>query len=120
MVAFAAKMTQVGDPKSMLAVVATGVAIIGFCSIPAASSLVLNLTKKEKKDDGIYEDGDGKATPESVKAFSNFWPKTLIFLCALAGVPLSLVIPIISTGVVRAPVEDWTSAAAWVRFPQLK
>lgn len=98
----------------MLAVVATGVAIIGFCSLPAASSLVLNLTKKEKKDDGIYEDGDGKATPESVKAFSNFWPKTLIFLCALAGVPLSLAIPLVSLGVVRAPVQDWLSAAAWI------
>lgn len=109
-------MTQVGDSKSMLAVVATGVAIIGFCSLPAASSLVLNLTKKEKKDDGIYEDGDGKATPESVKAFSNFWPKTLIFLCALAGVPLSLAIPLVSLGVVRAPVQDWLSAAAWVRL----
>lgn len=100
----------------LLAVVGTGLAVIGFCSIPAASSLVLQLTTKEKKDNDIYEDGDGKATPESVKAFSAKPAKALVLLLAAIGVALSIVIAVLSTRGEGSFVQDLMSMAAWVCF----
>lgn len=62
--------------------VATGLVIIGLVSVPAVLSLGLQLTKREPKQD-TYEDEDGKATPESLQAYSAKWPKTFILLFAL-------------------------------------
>jgi hypothetical protein len=99
---------------SMLVVVGTGMAVTGLCSIPAATSLVLQLTRKEKNDNRIYEDGDGKATPESMKAFWAKPAKALILLFAAVGAALSIVLPVCSTGGESLVVENWMSMAAWV------
>lgn len=98
----------------ILVVVGTGVAAIGLCSVPAATSLVTNLFTKERKDDRIYEDGDGKATTESVKAF-NIWPaKALVLSLAVAGTILSAVLLATSLHGDELVVEECMSTAAWV------
>jgi hypothetical protein len=99
---------------SILLVVGTGVALVGLCSIPAATSLVLRLTKKEKNDSSIYEDADGKATPESEKAFSAKPAKALVLLFAAIGTALSIVLPVCSLRGQSLVMEDWMSMAAWV------
>lgn len=99
---------------SLLLVVGTGIALIGACSVPAATSLVLRLTKKEKNDGRIYEDADGKATPESVKAFSAKAAKALVLLFAAVGTALSVVVSVCSHGHQRFVTEDWMGMAAWV------
>lgn len=102
---------------SILLVVGTGVAVIGLCSAPAAASLVLQLTSKEKHDDGLYEDADGKATPESMKAFSAKPAKVLVLLFAAIGTALSIVLPVCSARGQSFVIEDWMSMAAWVCLP---
>lgn len=102
---------------SILLVVGTGVAVIGLCSVPAAVSLVLQLTTKEKRDDRIYEDADGTATPESEKAFSATPAKALALLFAVVGTALSIVFPVCSVRGQGLVIEDWMSMAAWVCLP---
>jgi hypothetical protein len=99
---------------SILLVVGTGVAVIGLCSVPAAASLALQLTRKEKNDNRIYEDADGKATPESMKAFSTKPAKALVLLFAAVGTALSIVLPVCSIKGQSLVTEDWMSMAAWV------
>ncbi|OIW25895.1 P-loop containing nucleoside triphosphate hydrolase protein [Coniochaeta ligniaria NRRL 30616] len=100
--------------NTILLVVGTGVAVIGLCSVPAAASLVLQLTRKEKNDNRIYEDADGKATPESAKAFSAKPAKALVLLFAAVGTALSIVLPVCSVRGQSLVPEDWMSLAAWV------
>lgn len=102
---------------SLLLVVATGIAIVGLCSVPAAASLVLRLTKKEKNDGAIYEDADGKATPESMNAFSATPAKVMVLLFAAVGTALSVVLPVCSHRGQSFVTEDWMSMAAWVCSP---
>ena len=99
---------------SILLVVGTGVAVIGLCSLPAATGLLLQLRTKEKNDNRIYEDADGKATPESVKAFTAWPAKALVILFAAVGTALSVVMPICSVRGQSFIAEDWMSMAAWV------
>lgn len=99
----------------MLAVTGTGLGLIAFSSIPAVSSVVLRLSKKEKNNTkAIYEDGDGKATPESIKAFSAKPAKGLILALAAIGVALSIVIAVLFTKGESSFVQDVLSMAAWV------
>jgi hypothetical protein len=104
------------NDNSLLLVVGTGLSVIGLCSLPALVGLFLQLSRKEKKKNEIYEDGDGKATPESVKAFSTKTPKALIVLFGLLGAAISIVLAVLSTGAEGAPVplENWLTAGAWV------
>ncbi|KAK0632070.1 hypothetical protein B0T14DRAFT_20538 [Immersiella caudata] len=74
---------------SLLALFGTGVAIVGLCSLPAVSSITTRLTRPEPKAE-IYEDEDGRASPESMRAFSTKVPKALILLFAAAGLPISV------------------------------
>lgn len=96
--------------------VATGLAIVGLVSVPAVSSLVLQLTTREPKQD-TYEDKDGKATPESVKAYSAKWPKTFILLFALLSSGTSIatsVLTSLETGNSGLFLENWLSTGASV------
>lgn len=104
---------------SMLATVATGLTVIALCSIPSATSFVLQLSKKEKKTNEIYEDRDGKATAESMKAFSARVPKALILLFASVGTGLSVALGILSTSDEKLALENWLSVGAWVLFTSI-
>ena len=74
---------------SLLALFGTGVATIGIFSLPAVSKFTTRLVRPDAKQD-IYEDEDGKATPESMGAFSVKVPKALILLFAATGLPISI------------------------------
>lgn len=103
--------------KSMLAAVATGLGIIGLVSVPAASSLALQLSRPEPKKE-TYEDEDGKASPESMKAYSAKLPKFFIVLFASLGSGTTIATAVLSTlssgkddGLF---LENWLSAGASV------
>lgn len=107
--------------ESLRLAVATGLAIIGLVSVPAVSSLALQLTTREPKQD-TYEDEDGKATPESVKAYSAKWPKTFIVFFAILGSSTSVATAILTslnTGNNGLFLDNWLSTSASVS-PNLK
>ncbi|KAL1849599.1 hypothetical protein VTK73DRAFT_9851 [Phialemonium thermophilum] len=98
---------------STLQIVGTGLAIVAVCSVPSVTSLVLQLRKRERNTDEIYEDEDGKATPESMKAYSAKLPKALILLFALVGTGLSIAIGLVSTSDEGLALENWLTLAGW-------
>jgi hypothetical protein len=77
------------DTGSSLTIIETGIALIVLCSIPAASGFAKQLGRRDVKQD-TYEDEDGKATPESIKAYSAKLPKTLVLLSAAGGCAVSI------------------------------
>lgn len=98
--------------------VATGLAIVGLVSVPAVFSLALQLTTREPKQD-TYEDKDGKATSESVKAYSAKWPKALILLFALVSSGTSIatsVLTSLQSGNNGLFLENWLSTGASVSY----
>jgi hypothetical protein len=98
---------------SLLIGVGTGLAVVGLCSIPASTGFVAQLIRREPKSD-VYEDVDGKATAETVKAFSAKLPKALILLLAAAGCAVSIAHAILSKGVEDLFWENWLVVGAWV------
>lgn len=91
-----------------------GLAVVAVCSVPAVTGLVSQLRSPSAKDN-FYEDKDGKSTPETIAAFSNRWPKTLVVLFAAAGSASSLAVAILSTsGRQDAFLADWLIFSALV------
>lgn len=80
---------------ALLALLVTGVAIIGLCSLPAVSAVVTRLSKRDARQE-IYADDDGTATPESMKAFSAKLPKAAILFIAAHGLPISILLTLLS------------------------
>lgn len=104
--------------ESLRTAVATGLAIIGLVSAPAVSSFVLQLTVREPKQD-TYEDEDGKATPESMQAYTAKWPKTFILLFAFLSSGASVataVLTSLDTGNNGLFLENWLSTGASVSY----
>jgi hypothetical protein len=106
------------NDSSLLLVEATvGLCIVGLYTIPAISSLARQLCRREpKKDD--YEDSDGKATTQSLSAFSNKW--TAIFILVFAGLGLGCqimqsVLSSIHKGEHGMPLGDRLLSVTWVR-----
>ncbi len=92
-----------------------GVAIIGFCAVPAASALVTRLRKRELKSETLYEDADGKATPASAKSFSTTRSKIIIFSLAVAGLLSSILLTLFSWHTPRVASENLPLiVGAWV------
>ncbi|GAB1310178.1 ATP-binding cassette transporter protein [Madurella fahalii] len=100
------------DNGSMLAVVGTGITLIGLCSIPAVSTIVARLTRRDAKQD-TYEDADGKATLESMKAYSAKWPKFLVLLSAAAGCAISVAVLVVSPRGDKLQLMDVLDIGAW-------
>ncbi|KAK1994844.1 ABC transporter [Colletotrichum falcatum] len=92
--------------------------VVALTSVPALAGLVKQLRTRRPKDH-FYEDVDGKSTAESSAAFSNRWPKTLIFLFAFLGLAVSLANSIVSTTSLGAGksdglfIADWLATATW-------
>lgn len=102
------------DP--MVAAVATGLGIILLVSAPAIFTFTLQLTTRQPRQD-TYEDRDGKATPESVTAYSAKLPKTLIVLFAALVCGTGTATAVLSTlhiGQDGLFLENWLSAGASV------
>lgn len=102
--------------------VAAGLAATGLISVPALSTFITQLTTREPKPE-TYEDKDGRATPESVEAYSAKWPKTFVVLFAFLATGSSIataILTTIHTETVDLFLENWLSAAASVSQPPLR
>lgn len=100
----------------MVVAVATGLGIITLVSIPAVFTFILQLTTRQPKQDA-YEDEDGKATPESVKAYSSKISKTLIVIFATLACSTAVATAVLATlhiGQDGLFLENWLSAGASV------
>ncbi|KAL2018405.1 hypothetical protein VTK56DRAFT_883 [Thermocarpiscus australiensis] len=98
---------------SMPAAIGTGVALIGLCSLPAVSSLVTRLNKRDARKQDIYEDDDGKATPEAIKAYSAKLPKALVLISAGAGCAISVALLLLSPRTEGGLLADSLGTGAW-------
>lgn len=101
---------------SLTAPVIAGLALIAAVSIPAVSAYLRQLTRPEPKT-GLYEDKDGKASKESVKAYSAKWPKiTIVFFASIVnGTAIATaVLATLHVGNDGLFLEDWLTAAASV------
>ncbi|KAL1882253.1 hypothetical protein Daus18300_000739 [Diaporthe australafricana] len=99
---------------SMVVAVATGLGIIALVSIPAVFNFTLQLTTRQPKEDA-YEDEDGKATPESVKAYSSKLAKTFIVVFAALACTTTIATAVLATlhvGQDGLFLENWLSAGA--------
>lgn len=100
---------------SIAVAVATGLGIIGLVSIPAVLTSTLHFTARRQPKQDTYEDEDGKATPDSVAAYSARLPKTLIVLFAALACSTGIATAVLAT---LPPGQDglflqvWLSAAA--------
>lgn len=102
------------DP--MVVAVATGLGIILLVSIPAVFTFILQLTTRQPKQDA-YEDKDGKATLESVAAYSAKLPKILIVLFAALTCSTGIATAVLATlhiGQDDLFLDNWLSAGASV------
>jgi hypothetical protein len=102
------------DANSMLKAIGTGIALIALCSAPALSSTVTRLNRRDARQDA-YEDGDGKASPESLKAYSAKLPKSLVVASGAAGLAVSIALLIISPHAEGRLLVDSLTTGAWVR-----
>ncbi|KAK4658726.1 hypothetical protein QC762_104050 [Podospora pseudocomata] len=101
-----------GSGDSMLVTVATSLAFIGLCSLPAVSSVLLR-SGRQDGDRDTYEDADGKATPESLKAFSTKLSKTCILIFANSGFAISLATALLFTHSSGIQLQQWLSTVSW-------
>lgn len=99
----------------MLPLTGVGLALVALGASPAIVAILAQLRNRTPRDN-FYEDRDGKATPESIAAFSNRRPKIVILLLSSVGAGTSIAIAILST-IDRAKygffLENWLTAAAW-------
>lgn len=98
----------------LLGTSAAGVGLIGLLSAPAVVSLAAQLRNRESQPE-IYEDEDGKSTPEAVKAYSAKIPKFFILLFSVTGLGLSIALAVLSTlgesyGLF---LQNWFSVGTW-------
>lgn len=98
---------------SMLKVFGAGLAVVGLCSVPAVGNAVTRFTRPEAKQDG-YEDIDGKATPEAVKAFSAKLPKSFVLISGALGLALSIALLVVTPHSNEQLLRNSLSTGAWV------
>ncbi|KAF7537646.1 hypothetical protein G7054_g3519 [Neopestalotiopsis clavispora] len=99
----------------LLATSAAGLGLIGLLSAPSGLSLAAQLRNREPPPTEIYEDEDGKSTPEAVKAYSAKVPKFFVLLFSLIGLGLSIALAVLSTigesyGLF---LQNWLSVGTW-------
>lgn len=103
----------------MLPLTGAGLVVVALSASPAILAILTQFRNRTPKDN-FYEDGDGKATPESIAEFSNRKTKTAILLLSAVGAGTSIAISVLST-LQQAKYglfwENWLLTAAWVSFP---
>lgn len=113
------------DNLLTLATSAAGLGIIGLLSAPSGASLTTQLrTRQLKSENDIYEDKDGKSTPEAVKAFSTKVPRAIVLIWSFIGLGISIALAILTTLGAPSPgngffVENWVCVGAWVSSQSL-
>lgn len=96
--------------------VGAGLALISLGSVPALVGLVSQFRKKGQKQE-IYEDADGRSTPEAVKSYSAKLLKILLLLLSAAGLSVSIALSVHMTLHVSQyalVLENWFTMCAWV------
>lgn len=104
--------------ESLTIAVAASLGLIGLVSLPAVSTFVLQLATHELKQDS-YEDEDGKATPDSLRAYSTKLPKFLTLLFAALGFATAIATGVLTTLHLRDDglfLENWLGAGASVSY----
>lgn len=99
---------------SELALVAAGVGFISLFSVPAVSVLAGRLQRRQERRPPIYQDADGKATPDSEKAFSTKYQKAFLLLSVVVGCGIFIPRVLLSDKAEGLSVSTLLSAAAWV------
>lgn len=95
---------------------AAGLAVVGLSGLPGLFAILAQIRNRTPKDN-FYEDIDGKATPESIAAFSNTRPKVAILTLSVLGLGLSVAISVLDT---LHPTYDgmllpnWLFTGTWV------
>ena len=107
------------DKMLSLATSALGLSAIGLLSLPGILSLVAQLHGRQAQSD-VYEDKDGKSTPEATKAFTNKIPRIVVLVLSVLGLGLSVTLAVLATlgqgnGFI---VDNWICVGAWVRSVQ--
>ncbi|KAK3903780.1 P-loop containing nucleoside triphosphate hydrolase protein [Staphylotrichum tortipilum] len=87
----------IDEPGSMLNAFATGIAFVGLCSLPALRTVVAPRPHRRDANLDAYEDGDGKATAESLKAYSATAPKSSVLASGAAGLAVSIALLVMSS-----------------------
>jgi hypothetical protein len=100
---------------SHIPAVGAGLAVAGLLSIPAIKGFLSQIRTREQRVE-IYEDKDGKATPESMRAYRTTIPKTLVVLSASVGSGISIAQAVFSHRVGDRFVENWIISGTWVRL----
>lgn len=104
--------------ESMISGAGASLAVITLFTIPAVSGLVRQILRRQPRDDAIYSDADGTASPESVAEFSAKLSKSAVFLSSLLGLGASLAVSLIALVKNDAArsffVENWLTTGAWV------
>lgn len=94
-----------------------GLGLVGLGSVPAAHALIHRVFAKKQARDEIYQDADGKSTPEAQAKFSNTLPKFLVIFFASIGLAGSLAVGVLVTqgrGGRNLFLDSWFNAGAWV------
>ncbi|KAK2023512.1 ABC transporter [Colletotrichum zoysiae] len=106
------------NESTLLIEVGAALGVVALTSVPALAGLVKQFKTRRPKDH-FYEDVDGKSTAESSAAFSNRWPKTLIFLFALLGLAVSIANSVVAVSSLHTGrydslfVADWLATGTW-------
>ncbi|KAI0383463.1 P-loop containing nucleoside triphosphate hydrolase protein [Hypomontagnella monticulosa] len=106
------------DQTVVLVTSAVGLGLVAVLSLPAALNLGRLRSRGSKSATGVYEDEDGKSTPEAVKVFSTKIPKSVVLFFTLLGLGLSIAVAVISTLGSRGVggglfPENWLGVASW-------
>lgn len=104
----------ISDAVFPLSVVSLAVAAVA--TLPGAFGIIAQ-TRNRTPRDNFYEDKDGKATPESMAAFSNRRPKAFIIGLAIVGLGTSIAVSALSMSDSHSDnpnLVNWLITVAWV------
>ena len=97
--------------------VATIVSLLVISLVATASAIAGHIRRvQDKHARGVYEDEDGKATPESYAVFSTVWQKVTVVAWATIGLGCYAIYSVISQNEQSPPVWNWLITASWVRI----
>ncbi|KAI1772668.1 P-loop containing nucleoside triphosphate hydrolase protein [Hypoxylon cercidicola] len=106
------------DGTVVLVTSAVGSGIVILSSLPAVLNLSRQVRSRSRFATGVYEDKDGKSTPDAVGSFSAKVPKAAILVFSLIGLGLSIALAVISTlgrpGIKGGLfLENWLDVINW-------
>ncbi|KKK21636.1 hypothetical protein ARAM_005251 [Aspergillus rambellii] len=101
---------------------ALGFFLVVVGSVPAARSIIDRFSRNGKQQDGSqlahesYQDEDGEATEESLRAFSDKWQRVAIAFFSIAGFALALSQAILNSVhlSIHSPARLWILVGVWL------